>query len=545
MIPRALLVLAALEAVVGTLIVIGTGGVDLGPLHMRSASNPTTVALVLCVLATLLGAAPPRALDDKRLGGLLGAAAAVVLTGVKLQQHHVFQTSAYDLGMYASTAWNTAHGRPFYDSVMNIVYLSDHFAPFFMLLAPLLWTGADAAATLLVLQSAGIGLAAVAVHRIARRRMEPPWALAATALFLVNPYLHRIIVFDFHPVALAIPILLWLLDFAERGRALGAAILALLALTLEETVAPPLVGVGLYMLCCMPAMRGLGAAIALGATALFGAELKWWIPMFLGHPGHMHMARYADLGGSLSEIAGSLLRDPLLVLRTLGTPPAKLGAAAGFFASLGFLPLLAPATWIMLGIPLLILMLSSAECQWSFSYHYPAVLWPPAFYAALHGLGAAVRRVPARALACAVLGLLSLDLARVPTYVDPASPAHVAAAHRLLRAIPPGTRVCATHCFVPHLVSGRDAYVPHDCPLERRLHLEDADYVLLEEQVDARLAYPMAPDAYARMLGSLAPSSAVLPREDADRAYWGGIYRDRPPRFTVLRREDGIVLLKR
>ncbi len=106
---------------------------------------------------------PPRALDDKRLGGLLGAAAAVVLTGVKLQQHHVFQTSAYDLGMYASTAWNTAHGRPFYDSVMNIVYLSDHFAPFFMLLAPLLcWLMGTAAGVEGLVLTVGVLQAAMA-----------------------------------------------------------------------------------------------------------------------------------------------------------------------------------------------------------------------------------------------------------------------------------------------------------------------------------------------------------------------------------------------
>src|SRR5439155_530553 len=117
-------------------------------------------------------------------------------------------------------------------------------SPIHLLLAFIyrLW---ESAVTLLIVQSVGIGLAATALYLLTLKYFNRRWpAIAMTILFLVNSYLHQVSTFDFHPIALAIPIFLWLLYFIERERYIPIIVLSLLAMTVEETLlAAPVSGV--------------------------------------------------------------------------------------------------------------------------------------------------------------------------------------------------------------------------------------------------------------------------------------------------------------
>ena len=87
--------------------------------------------------------------------------------------------------------------------------------PFCPLSLYFLW---ENAATLLILQSVGIGLASIALYLLTLEKLAQKWLAPVMAiLFLFNPYLHRISTFDFHPIALAIPIFLWMLYCLEKG----------------------------------------------------------------------------------------------------------------------------------------------------------------------------------------------------------------------------------------------------------------------------------------------------------------------------------------
>src|SRR5713101_469791 len=124
------------------------------------------------------------------------------LSYLKANQYFTFQSGAYDLGIQANVAWNTAHGYLFYDSIQNINYLGDHFSPINLLLAFIyrLW---ESAVALLIVQSIGIGLAATALYLLTLKHFNHRWpAIAMTILFLCNSYLHQVSTFDFHPIAL-------------------------------------------------------------------------------------------------------------------------------------------------------------------------------------------------------------------------------------------------------------------------------------------------------------------------------------------------------
>ena len=94
-----------------------------------------------------------------------GSVLAIYLCRLKAVQHDSFQTSAYDLGIQANVAWNTAHGYWFWDAVQGLNYLGDHFSPIHLLVAPIYRLWPDAM-TLLVIQSAAIGSAATALYLI-------------------------------------------------------------------------------------------------------------------------------------------------------------------------------------------------------------------------------------------------------------------------------------------------------------------------------------------------------------------------------------------
>ena len=136
-------------------------------------------------------------------------------------------------------AWNTLHGHFFHSSLQNINYLGDHFSPIHFVLSPMyfLW---ENAATLLILQSVGIGLASIALYLLTLEKLAQKWLAPVMAiLFLFNPYLHRISTFDFHPIALAIPIFLWMLYCLEKVDAHCHYICASLLLRLRKHFSLP------------------------------------------------------------------------------------------------------------------------------------------------------------------------------------------------------------------------------------------------------------------------------------------------------------------
>src|SRR5262249_4076886 len=154
---------------------------------------------------------------------------------------------------------------------------------------------------------------ALAVFGIARHRLADERPAAAFAiLYLVNPSLHGINVRDFHAAALAIPLLLGALYFAEAGRPwlfIGSVLLTLMC---REGAALPVIGLGAWL--ALARRRWLaGAALAGSAFALLAVDLRWIIPYFRREP-YVHLWRYSAFGHSLPEIVTTFVAKPLATL---------------------------------------------------------------------------------------------------------------------------------------------------------------------------------------------------------------------------------------
>jgi uncharacterized membrane protein len=513
---------------------------------LHDVRKPLLIALGLLTAAALLA---PEALVSARrrleaispgarraLPWLVGSAAALVISLLKAKQHSVLQTSAFDLAIQSSVAWNTSQGRLFFDAIQGMNYLGDHFSPIHVALALIyrLW---PSPLCLMVLQSAGFGLAAVAVYRLALRHVgSVAAALLVMLLFLLNPYLHAISAFDFHPVALAVPIFLWLLECLETGRMTAFVLLALVAATVEETLLPPLAGVGVYVFFLFPERRRLGLLLAVLAAGFFVVELKLLMPYFLGEDRLTHLHRYANLGGSIEEIVVSVWRDPLLAVRELVTPADKPRALGALLLSVGFLPLLAPLQLLLAVIPILQVQLTSYEVQWQFSHQYSATALPFLVFAGVHGLARACRalarqqqklalpspRATARIAVLAAVAAVLTGPRMLPEYLTECSPARVAAAHRILAEIPSDQSVCASQAFVPHLVNR-----PRVSMLRPRSdgtpELDDAEVVVVDALVGEWGAFPFSLGQYQAAVEHLR----------------------RSPEYALVREEEGMLLFRR
>ena len=133
------------------------------------------------------------------------------MSALSVLQQRAFSTGRFDVGNLTQAVWSTAHGR-FLEVTdlqgQQISRLGAHFDPLVALLAPLwlVWPSPD---LLLVTQAAGVALGAVPVFLLARKHLGGEGSgLAFALVYLLYPPTQWLVVDDFHPVALATPLLL-------------------------------------------------------------------------------------------------------------------------------------------------------------------------------------------------------------------------------------------------------------------------------------------------------------------------------------------------
>jgi uncharacterized membrane protein len=418
---------------------------------------------------------PVPAADPRRVVAAGIAGYAVVFSFVTVSRHFTFKTHALDLGYYAQLAWNIARGHGPYVSLPEMHAWGDHLSPIMYVFAPAFWL-VPSPVVLLVAQSVALALGALPVFALARRRLGDARPAAAFAvLYLLNPSLHGVNVRDFHAAAIAIPLLLAALYFAEVGRPGAFALAAAAAMLCREDAALPVAGLGAW-LALARGRRAWGAATAALAIAVLIVDVRFVVPWFRGEP-YPHLTRYAQYGGSLGEIAVGLLRDPGRVVGTL-LQSERLVYLGALLAPLAFLPLLAPADLIG-AIPALAQnLLSSDPILHHHRTQYQSFVLPFLIAAAIGGYARLAQRSPGRwpVAVLVVAGIVSLtlaartvnDLAIARWWPSPEQRAAVAVLGRVPRDA---------------IVSAQDPYVPH---LSLRPHvfvfpvgIERADHLVL------------------------------------------------------------------
>jgi uncharacterized membrane protein len=527
-----------------------------------SGNGRDGIVVKRCALLNLWHVRPGDSRTDVSLRAVaitLAVLFAVSFSVLLIRKHDSFQTRVYDLARFDQAIWNTLHGRFLFSTLLNESILGNHFSPYMALLSPLFLIWSDVR-MLFVVQAVGMAVAGFLLHNIVRAR-HPVLALWFLLAFYLNPTLHEVTLYEFRRITLAVPYLALAL-YALYARKRRLMVLGFgLALLCKEDVGFIVFMVGLFVLLFQRDWKWGVPLMVLGAAWVVVVSL-WIIPLYApasDEPAVYPQLYYFDyLGDSYAEMARTLLRDPLILVRQLWDAE-RLQALWQLFLPLGIvLPFLAP-DWALICVPTLgYLLLSNEPVLYRLEKWHPASILPVLFAAigvSLIRLTESARHraphtsAPRLAASVATAVLLAATVAGYALY----SPAplggryqpslyrvteHDRLALNIVAAVPPDARVAAQVRYVPHLAHREHIY--HYPWIV--IGLESVDYLVLDRYSHP---YPFLPDEVNREIDNLVADPAYAIELEADGIYLLRQGGEPLPFIPVDRIVDGTMALQR
>ena len=311
--------------------------------------------------------------------------------------HHGFQTQVYDLGLYDQIFYQSVRGNFLACTFMNSgVHHSAHFDPILVFLSPLHLLHPDAT-TLLVLQAFWIASGAIPLHWLAARTSgSGAVGLLMAAVYVLYPAPHGITLYDFHSLALAIPLLIWVVALADSGHKKTYWVLVVLALLVREDVSLVLATIGGALLIGQRGPRELRwqGALTIVVSLLYFLVVKKAVmvsdELLNCSKGGTCFAYYfkdlivQDKGGI--EIPMTMLSHPGYVLQVMTQEKKLLYLAQLFVPVLGLAFYVRGWRWMML-YGMTFTLLASKEPVFEISFQYSTVLFPVALALTAIALG--------------------------------------------------------------------------------------------------------------------------------------------------------------
>jgi len=399
------------------------------------------------------------------------AAYAAGFSALSVLRQDAFNTGRFDMGNMVQAVWSTAHGHFLRVTSLQgeqISRLAAHFDPILVLFAPLwwIWPSPD---MLVVVQAVAVALGALPVFWLARKHLRSERAGFGFALaYLLYPPVQWLTLNEFHPVALACPLLLFSFWYLDEDRLLPFAAFAVLAATTKEEIALVTAFFGIWY--AVRRRRWVtGGVIAAAGVAVSAIAIGVVIPHFNHGSGSSFYARYGDVGGSPGGVLHTAATRPwLLVEKAFGRGFHYL---VDLLVPLGGLWALAPLALLAVLPELAINLLSRTPAQTSIHFHYTAGEIPPLVIASVLGAAWLARRRPdiGSSLATGAVALCLLAnyyQGAIPLWAslpggslyqqhDTLVTAHDRIAQEALRLIPKDGVVSATNAFGAHLSARR------------------------------------------------------------------------------------------
>src|SRR5438045_1216882 len=301
-------------------------------------------------------------------------------------RHRAFATGRFDLGNMVQAVWWTAHGHPLRMTNLHgeqISRLAAHVDPLLAVFGPLwwIWPSPD---LLLVVQAPAIATGAWPVYLLARKHLGSPRAGLGFALaYLLYPATGWLTLNEFHPVALATPLLLYAFWFLDEDRLIAFALCAVAASLCKEEISFVVAGFGIWYAVARRRWWTGAAILAVGvAWAAFATVVV--IPHFNHGQSSDFYARYSAVGGSPSGIVKTAFEHPGRLARAAFTR-RDLHYVLQLTWPLAFISVLAPLVLIAALPELAINLLSAVPTQTSIHFHYTAGLIVPLIAAAILG----------------------------------------------------------------------------------------------------------------------------------------------------------------
>lgn len=397
---------------------------------------------------------------------VLSSFAWFVYAAFVLIRHRHLLTTGYDLGIFDQLIWNYSHFHGPSDSVRGLTnLLSDHFHPLLVVLAPLYWIWDDVR-MLLLAQVTLVVAGAIPLYFYARSRLGETATLLLCILYWTSWAIYSALAFDFHEVALAVP-LLSLAAFGLMTKRFRPMILGLAgAILVKEDMSLVVAAFGLSWAVWYRQWRR-GLVIAAVAAAYFMLVTRILMPAL--SPWHTYSYwTYGALGPTPQLAIISVLRHPFHALKLFVNVHEKRQTLLATLLPFGFVPIVSP-----LVAPILVLLaerfFSTNSDYWGTQFQYGLTVVPLLAF----GLAYYLQLLPHRGrLSTAIVAILLaaglfLPASLVPNTItdfyrsspvvqqSPEDRSGEAAA----RSIPATASVTAQNNLVPYLSHREDVYV--------------------------------------------------------------------------------------
>ncbi|WP_461863634.1 DUF2079 domain-containing protein [Thermococcus sp.] len=415
-----------------------------------------------------------------------------------------FGFQAYDTGIYVQSLWTTATGEGFFYNTPEAqglgwehpspTHFGVHFQPILFFLVPI-YRLFPYVETLLILETLALATAVFPLYFLSFQVLrDKQKSLVISILYLINPALHGINRYDFHPVAFAVPLSFLLMYYWEKENYRHASIIASLILLVKEDSGLILIAIGLlYILKDFAWNPRTFMKKHLKNLNLILLGILWiTISLFIVIPYFSHHKySYAFYSGKIyfPTLIGWLILINLM--------------------SFAFLPLLKPKL-LLSTLPLwLELILSPMYGMVKIGYHYPYMLIPMLTLVSIYSLkDFHVKLKPLLGIGIISMILFSpvIDLGKIPAVTNASYTQlleNYFKNHEKYSCIMEeikeykafkGKLVVQDHLF-PYLANNRDIY------LLRGMNIQDADLIII---------YPGFHDVYTQHYYPLIANSTKI-----------------------------------
>jgi uncharacterized membrane protein len=252
-------------------------------------------------------------------------------------RHGLFQSNAWDLGIFDQPLYLLSRGLPPVSTIIGVHILGDHAAWIFYPIALLYWIY-PTVHWLFAIQAIALAIGALPSWHLAKQAgLQNEQAIAIAMAYLLYPLIFNLNLFDFHPEVIALPLMLTAVCMARANHITGFTLCIWVALGCRDALSLTIAAMGVW-LGLFEKRRWEGAIAFFSGATWFVLATQVIIPHFQP-AGVLGMAHYAEFGKTIPEIAMNLVLRPDLLLRRLLTEQ-----------NLGYLVfLLVPFAWAIPG----------------------------------------------------------------------------------------------------------------------------------------------------------------------------------------------------